>query len=363
MRVWIRVDASVEIGSGHVMRCLTLAGELRKSGCQVQFICREHVGHMRKLINKCGYNAVMLPGSVSTPGEADVADKKMKHLGVSREFDAEVTAKVLANEPADWVIVDHYSLDWKWHRYIKSYCNNLMVIDDLGDRDYECDLLLDQTYARTESIYKDLVSPGCKILTGSDNALLRSQFYNHRKEAQIRRKQQAAVKRILVSMGGMDPDDVTSIVLEGLFKVDWRGTVDVDVVLGEYAPHLGKIETLRTNSNIRLNVITSADDMSGLMLKADLAIGSGGTSSWERCCLGLPTLMVISADNQLDIVNNLSSEGIVKNLGWYYLLEPERLKESIENLLGNPTELVAMSEKSFAVCDGLGVQRVVSALS
>jgi len=363
MNISIRTDASVSIGSGHVMRCLTLAKELRDRGNEVQFICREHVGHLAKSIKEQDFNVILLPQNNNLYLYGDNLVDEKNFLGVNEEYDAKQTSEVIFDARPDWMIVDHYELGSIWHSYIRNYCNNIMVIDDLANRSYECDFLLDQTYKREKTEYQKLVPANCNINTGSNYALLRTEFLNLRKQAFDRRKSLKNVQHILVSMGGMDPDNVTETILEGLFLVNWSDIVTVDVVLGDKAPHLEAIRTIQSSDSIKINIITNTNNMAKLMLNADIAFGSGGTTTWERCCLGLPSLLVISAVNQVDIVENLHSDGIIISLGWYSKLESLNIRKSLEKLITNHLELLSMSEKSFNVCDGLGVHRVASNLN
>ena len=362
MRVAIRVDASVEIGSGHVMRCLTLAEELQSRGNEVTFICRNHNGNLGKFIGDLGYNVTLLSSAIANSGNSNIKSENKSHLGVEQEVDAKQTADALCGKSIDWIIVDHYSLDSEWHKYMYAFCKNIMVIDDLANRKYECDLILDQTYGVDEESYKDLVPSRCRILTGSSNALLRTQFLHLREVALNIREEQGRVNRVLVTMGGMDPDNVTLTVINGLLQVEWNGDVEINIVLGQHAPHLEQIRSIQSTDFIKVNVISNVNNMAELMLNSDIAIGAGGTTSWERCCMGLPTLMVISAENQVNIINKLSQDGIVINLGWHHVLECLDIKEAIEGLIDKPEEILLMSKKSFSVCDGLGLYRVLADL-
>jgi UDP-2,4-diacetamido-2,4,6-trideoxy-beta-L-altropyranose hydrolase len=362
MNIFIRTDASVLIGSGHVMRCLTLAQELRDRGNDVQFICREHVGHLAQIIKVKKFNVILLPqNSTLNIFDYHPVDKK-NILGVSEEQDAEQTSEVISDIRPDWVIVDHYALGAIWHSYIYNYCNNIMVIDDLANRHYECDILLDQTYRREKFQYQKLVPKKCKVYTGSNYALLRTEFLKLREQSIESKKYFEKVQHILVSMGGTDPDNVTEIILKGLFLVSWSRIVTVDIVLGDKAPHIKAIKEINNSDSIKINVITNTNNMAKLMLNADIAFGAGGTTTWERCCLGLPSLLVISAENQVDIVNNLQSDGVIINLGWHSKLESLNIKELVEKLIEDNRALLSMSKKGFNVCDGLGTQRVASNL-
>jgi len=358
MNISIRTDASILIGSGHVMRCLTRAQELRNRGHNIQFICAENSGHMGKTINEKEFDLVLLPELNNLHAYSDGLEDEESFARLREVKDAKETSRALCPSNPDWVIVDHYELGAVWHAYMYKYCNNIMVIDDLANRLYDCDILLDQTYKRKVSEYKNLVSSSCKIYTGPNYGLLRSEFLNLRKKSFEYRKSSSGVRNILVSMGGMDPDNVTENILNGLLLVNWPNTVNVNVVLGDRAPHIKTIRKFKSSGLIKMNVITNTSNMATLMLNSDLAFGAGGTTTWERCCLGLPTFLVISATNQVDIVNNLCRDGVTINLGWYSDLEPKNIKNTVDKIFSNTLTMLTMTKKSFKVCDGRGVKRV-----
>jgi len=196
LKILIRTDSSVQIGTGHVMRCLTLADELRERGAEIVFVCRDFAG------NLCGYT-----------------EGNLKHaawLGADWQTDARQVEEIIKdfNTHPDWLVVDHYALDERWERYLRSYVKKIMVIDDLADRPHDCDLLLDQNfYENLESRYDGLAPSGCKKLLGPKYALLRPEFREERKNL---RKRDGYVKRIMIFFGGSDPTNETTKALEAV---------------------------------------------------------------------------------------------------------------------------------------------------
>ena len=361
MRVLIRTDASFHIGAGHVMRCLALADELKRNDVHVLFVCRNQPGNLISLIRSKGYEVCSLPEPDLSGIEDSGADPPYANwLGVTWRQDAEETIQVLTKyDKYNLLIVDHYALDHNWLASVRPYFANILVIDDLADRRLDCDVLLDQTFGRRVDDYQHLMPKYCKALLGARYALLRPQFAMRRQEAIIRRAGQSCTcDRILVSMGGMDPDDLTSFVLHGLEKIPWLNSVAVDVILGSNAPNIEEVKKNASRSKLSVSVHSGIDDMAEFMLKADLAVGAGGTTAWERCCLGLPTLMVITADNQKFLVKSLTSVGAAVNLGESSQLTAESFAEAVDSLFRQEGRYKKMVTAAFAICDGLGAERV-----
>jgi spore coat polysaccharide biosynthesis predicted glycosyltransferase SpsG len=174
------------------------------------------------------------------------------------------------------------------------------------------------------------------------------------------RKRNGGVNRILVFMGGADPQNVTSKVLRAIHMLD-RSDIAIDVVIGNLNPYHDEIKILTSkipNTICHHNV----EDMANLMSSADLCIGACGTTTWERCCVGLPTIAIILAENQKNTSENLDKEGALLNLGWYHNVTENNIKEGIEGLIGNPQKMASMCDKSRRLVDGEGVNRVCDAM-
>lgn len=357
-----RVDASVRMGAGHVMRCLTLADAMQRQA-EIIFICRDLSGNMQATIEQRGYQVVLLPKPESEyiPQEEDLAHAEW--LGVHWLQDAIEISEQIKNCNSEWLVVDHYSLDYRWQEKLRPLVKKIFVIDDIADRKLDCDLLLDQTFGKMESDYDSLVPKGCVKLVGAQYALLRPEFGQLRTQALDIRNKFSEIKKILVTMGGSDPDNVTSTVLKGLELISWQKKPRVDVIMGGSSPHIDTIRDIANSHNLQVSVSTNVTNMAERMLAADLAIGAGGSTSWERCCLGLPTLTTLNAVNQTGIIKHLEDFGAIISLGFYKEITPQGLSEKLNFLHNNPKILERLSTKSFEVTDGHGVGRVLERMN
>jgi UDP-2,4-diacetamido-2,4,6-trideoxy-beta-L-altropyranose hydrolase len=367
-KVAIRADASLQIGSGHVMRCLTLAAALRDRGAECHFICRELPGHIGELVRDrqfalhtlppCSDHAMRDAGETASwlPSHAD-------WLGCSWQEDARQSEEILKALQPDWLVTDHYAIDARWHAALSPHYGRLMVIDDLADRPQLGDILLDQTFARSQGDYADCVPENCRLLCGSRYALLRPEFSSLREQSLQRRKTTAGVRHLLVTMGGIDKDNVTVQVLDALSDSELPADCEITIVMGMTAPWLDEVRTRAASLAWPTRVRVNARDMASIMASADLCIGAAGSTAWERCTLGLPTIMVITAANQVGIAAALQGNGAALCAGAFD--SPRfagRLQASMAHFLGNPRALSDASAAAADVTDGTGVQIVCDAL-
>ncbi len=314
MKVVLRTDASLEIGAGHVYRCLTLADTLRSQGADCHFICREHPGNLLAFIRQRGYPAY----SLGLPVAVEAVAGPLTHahwLGVSQEQDALDCAPLLQQLRPDWLVADHYGLDACWESALRAHYSRLLVIDDLADRAHQCDLLLDQNLGRTAQAYQERVPHQCTVLAGPQFALLRPEFAQLRGYSLLRRERLGRVQQILVSMGGVDRPNATAAILSALCDCSLPEGCQVKVVMGATAPWVGQVRALLQALPFTAEVLVNVSDMARLMADSDLAVGAAGGSSWERCCLGLPTLLATLADNQLSGARALDQAGAARWLG------------------------------------------------
>ncbi len=341
MRVFIRTDSSTQIGSGHVMRCLTLADVLHDRGADVSFVCSDLPGNLSDLIERKGFRVHKLTYVETINNESDKPAYTTNRLGIDWQLDADETITILCNslQPIHWLIVDHYALDSNWECRIRAYVKRIMVIDDLADRIHDCDLLLDQNlYKDMEARYEGLVPDHCWKLLGPEYAILRREFIEARQKL---RNRDGSVKRILVFFGEIDPTNETSKALEALRILD-RSDILVDVVSGVNNPHRAQIQRLCSqmpNTRFRCQV----DNMAQLMSAADLALGAGGTTTWERCFLGLPSIIMVIAQNQYEVARAVANAGAAWNLGWSTRVDIEHLSREIERAISDPDAMREMS--------------------
>ncbi|TNB79524.1 UDP-2,4-diacetamido-2,4,6-trideoxy-beta-L-altropyranose hydrolase [Pseudomonas sp. Fig-3] len=359
--VAFRVDASLLIGSGHVMRCLTLADALRLEGAECHFICREHPGHLLDFIRGKGFNIHRLSTVDSTassggPVRQSVEPAHTHWLGVTQLQDAEACRKILENLKPDWLVVDHYALDAQWETSLQAFAPRLLVIDDLADRTHVCDLLLDQNLGHTERDYSTLVPNDCRLMVGPQYALLRPEFARLREQS-LERRHSPELQHILITMGGVDQANATRVTLEALKTCPLPANCRISVVMGLKAPNLADVADAATNMPWSTEVLVNVTDMGERMVSADLVIGAAGATSWERCCLGVPTIMVVLADNQKSGAAALLSSGCVELIEQVRDI-PKKLPAAIR-ALANERALTELSENARRICDGLGVQKVI----
>lgn len=349
MRVAIRVDSSPVIGTGHVMRCLTLAEYCRERGDEVVFISRDHPGNISGLVEQRGFKLLRLPYSAEL-GSDSSTDEYASWLGVSWESDAKQSQAAIANlaTRVDWLVVDHYALDRKWQNQLRSVADRIMVIDDLANRSHECDLLLDQNlFDEPEERYGHLVGERCRFLLGPQHSLLRPEFIEARQDLRVR---SGVVDTVLVFFGGADPTNETAKALEALIALGDRQPV-ADIVVGSICPHQDELmDTCHGHANLRIHV--DSTNMAELMANADLAIGGGGTSTWERCYLGLPCLTVTIADNQREMTEAVAGRKAAWNLGWRESVTSEEIKQRLLHLLGSPEEVRTVGENAQSIMRG-----------
>ncbi len=366
-KVVIRADASLQIGSGHVMRCLTLATALRDHGAECHFICRELPGHIGELVRDQQFALHMLPpGRDSTQADGHEASSWLPShahwLGCSWQQDARQSLETLETLQPDWLITDHYAIDARWHAALCAHYGKLMVIDDLADRPQLGDVLLDQTFGRNPDDYAGCVPAACRLLCGSRFALLRPEFASLREQSLERRKSSAGIRHLLITMGGIDKDNVTARVLDALTDSALPADCEITVVMGMTAPWLHDVRTRAASLPWPTRVLVNVRDMASIMASADLCIGAAGSTAWERCTLGLPTIMVITAANQQGIAAALDGNGAI----CAGLVDARhfagRLQAGIAHFLDKPEALNAASAAAADVADGTGVQVVCGAL-
>lgn len=358
MKICFRADASVEIGSGHIMRCLTLARALRERGAMCRFVARAHPGHLAQKIAAEGFSVLLLPapeGSGVTPSPAHEA-----WAGVGWQQDADETRMALENDRQDWLVLDHYAFDALWQTAMRPSVERLMVIDDLADRSHDCDLLLDQNLGREGRDYDGLISDDTKRLIGPSYALLRPEFAQARAESLASRSARTGLGHILISMGGTDAMNATGQILEVLSRAGLPKSTTVTIVMGSTAPCYEDVRKQAENLPFDAVVRANVKDMARLMTQADLAIGAAGGSAWERCCLGLPTLVLVQAENQrpgaraLDKVGAGLLLGEIGDDGW-----KTRLTEFIHRGDLQAT-LDHMSHLARSITDGRGAERAAN---
>lgn len=356
MKVAFRVDASHDIGTGHVMRCLALAEQLQGSGGICRFVCRDFSGNMAEFVRERGFQCDLLPAACFAT-EAQVGHEYAHWLGGTQLEDAEQTRQVLCDGAVDWLIVDHYALDAAWERQIRgSVSVHLLAIDDLANRPHLCDVLLDQNPGRRQADYEGLLPSACRTLIGPRYALLRPEFAVYRADS-LKRRARSGVQRVLVTMGGVDKDNHTQVLLRALEALSLPETCKIVVVMGPLAPGLASVREFAATMTASVDVRVGVSDMASVMYESDMAIGAGGVTALERCCLGVPTLTLVIAENQRSGVEALAALGAVLLLDEKCSVEVA-LKQAF-NRFQAPGFLEKMQVTSATLVDGKGIDRVV----
>lgn len=356
MKVAFRVDAGGAMGIGHFMRCLTLAKALiSEHGAQAFFVCRQVPDHLCDLLRQQGIAFALLKEHRSSSNITG----NLTHstwLNTSQQQDANDTIEALTNQAWDWIVVDHYALDIQWEEIVRDKVNRLFVIDDLADRQHSCDMLLDQNFYKCmDDRYTGKVPSSCQFFLGPRYALLRKEFQQLRASSPERT---GLIRRILVFFGGTDTHNHTQQAITALSGIDLVNA-EVDVVIGALHPYKQEIETACASAGFHCYVQTP--HMAQLAARADLAICAGGSAVWERCCLGLPALVLSTAKNQDQQVKDAAEAGYL-----YAPAQQDNLVDWIQHhtscLIQNPSLRLHIGMRAMQAVDGLGAQRIADAM-
>ena len=353
LRVAFRVDATSRIGTGHFMRCLTLAEALRQRSAQIRFVSRGLPAYLSEMLESRGFEFARLNRAA---GEAAGDLPHSSWLGTSQDRDVQDSTAALAGRKWDWLVVDHYALDARWERAMRGVARRILTIDDLADRQHDCEVLLDQSYYRDmHTRYQGKVPEQCRLLLGPRYALLRGEFRKLRAQVEPR---SGAVRRILVFFGGFDAGNCTGLAIRALAGLDISGRA-VDVIIGAQHPHREEIEQACATQGYICHVQTP--HMAELMAAADFAIGAGGSATLERCCVGLPALSLCTAENQRRQITDAAELGLLfAPSGEGDLVE--MLRRHARCLMENGHLLQLISKTGMAFVDGMGAIRVSSVI-
>lgn len=339
----LRADANPRMGTGHVMRCLALAQGWRRTGGQALFVCADITPALEARINTEGFDVRRIPASAGSPEDAQQTIQQ-----------ARACQPVAGSTQSPWIAADGYQFEAVYQRAIKEAGLRLLLVDDYGHCNHYCaDIVLNQNLSARPEWYQHR-EPHTRLLLGTRYVLLRDQFRAYR---DWQRDIAPVARKVLVTLGGADPDNVTGKVIEALRGLD----VEAKIVVGGSNPNLEKLKA-ETGNLKSCELLVNSNDMPALMAWADMAIAAGGTTSWELAFMGLPSLVLVLADNQRDIATALDREGISINLGWHPDVQAAKLAETLRTLLVDAERRATMSQRGRQLVDGCGVARVVKIL-
>ena len=341
--LFIRADASVSIGTGHIMRMIALGQAWQAQGGEVHFLCAEITPALEQRLASKGFHLLRIDATLGSPEDLS----ETMHL---------IAETLQADRKNARVVLDGYHFGSDYQLGIKTAGFTLLVVDDYGHADfYHADWVLNQNISAREELYAKR-SPATKLLLGPKFAMLRKEFLTYKG---WQREIAPVAKKILVTLGGSDPDNVTLQVIQALIDLD----LHVKVVIGGSNPHLREIENFirsQNNSTALIEVIVNATNMPELMVWADIAVAAAGSTSWELAFTGLPNLVFVLADNQVEIAEGLSARQVAISIG---RPSPDALvyfKEKLSQLAVSHTERHRISEVSHELVDGSGAKRVLA---
>ena len=334
----IRCDASVAMGTGHAMRCLALAQAWQDAGGDVTFAMVEATPSVEVRLRVGGAEVVRLPGLA---GGAEDSSK---------------TCDLARDKKAEWVVVDGYQFGSTYQLALQEAGLKVLFIDDNGAAPpYSADLVLNQNLHAREDLYRERATH-TRLLLGPRYILMRREFAFWRKR---NFEIASGARRILVTMGGSDPDNVSEQILKMLLT---EPDLELTVVAGGSNPHLTRIEQLIEGTNCPIRLLKDVSDMPALMVWADLVIASAGTTSWELCMMGSPSALCVLAPNQEGIAGELARLGAAVNLGYVYKVPAHKTGAALRELLKSQTKREKMSARGREIVDGRGAERVVTFL-
>ena len=347
MNIAFRVDSSRKIGTGHVIRCMTLANQLEAIGFTVYFICKPIMGDIVNIIKSKGYDVILL----SLPNRDEEVDNFSEY---SCNFDSQQVIDLCSLLSLDLIILDHYFLNYDWEKTVKDH-TKLMCISDFPSGPRACDILLDSSLNRHHDEYRLYVESTCILMTGSDYVMVRPEF-EQSKSLEAFSKQ---VSKVLVTMGGSDPQDFTSRIIKIInqYEANDLSNIQFDIVLGRSYQFTSLVLSLISTSKVNYVVHEYVDDMADLMRDMDVIIASAGTTLWECFSLGIPTIALQIADNQEYNIDSCSRAGAIIPINQDCDLESS-LITALGDVLGTNDIRHSLRDNGLNICDGHGAQRV-----
>ncbi len=332
----IRTDANSQIGIGHFMRCLAIAQAWKDHGGKSLFMMGTFSLPLELQLKSEGIEVLKIPATLGS------IEDTIKTIGIAKEV------------MPFWIILDGYHLDSNYQKKIKEEGFRIMVIDDMAHLpNYHGDILLNQNIHAEKLNYS--AEPNTKLLLGTKYVLLRREFLGRKV---VTREIPKIAKRVLITMGGSDPENITLKVIQAIKELNLND-IEVAIVIGPDNPHADIIKEEISLSPFPFNIFSHVKDISELMCWADLAISAGGSTSWELAFMGVPNIVIYFAENQKEVAENLHKEQVAFNLGHFKHVEIKQIKEILERLIFDKDLRIEMSKRGKELVDGEGVDRVL----
>jgi UDP-2,4-diacetamido-2,4,6-trideoxy-beta-L-altropyranose hydrolase len=332
----IRADASVTTGTGHVMRCLALAQSWQDAGGRVVFAMAEVTDAVRLRISSEGMESVVVEAKAASADDARNTRELAQRCG------------------ADWVALDGYQFGAGYKDELRSGGQKLIFLDDEGiDDRSSADIVLNQNSDAVEEQYRGR-EPHTKLLLGTQYVLLRREFLKWRAQ---KKEISGSASRLLVTMGGSDPDNLSGMVIQALRSITGEG-LHAMVLAGGSNPHFASLRDAVSKSAGVVHLQASASNMPDLMAEADLAIIAGGGTLWELLYMSCPVLSFSRNAVQSRILKDLHEKGVVHHLGDPGQVAPEMLARTISELAASSERRAAMAKAGRRQVDGEGARRV-----
>jgi len=342
----IRADATKEMGTGHIMRCIALAQAWQDMGGTVVFVsdCRSEFIKQR-IIEEC-FELVKIEQPYPHPGDIETLLNCVSNVNEKKDILSQT-----------WVILDGYHFDAAYQKSIQEAGYRLMVIDDYVHLDhYYADIILNQNISAIDYTYH-FDNNAIKLL-GADYAMLRREFIQYKNQIHGTSKD---IKKILVTLGGADPDNITVKVIRALKRLN-DSALNAKVIVGPANPNLDELNKEVADVFFKCEIVYAVSDMPGLMAWADLAISAAGSTCWELCYMGVPSLVVVAAENQRKIAFELDKCGAAISLGWHETLTDEKIYLKIKEVISYSDVLKETAKKCRSIINGNGVHKIISKL-
>lgn len=346
LRIAIRADASAEIGTGHIRRCQSLATTLRNRGAEVRFVCRDFGFDYEPILGEQPSILATPPGIVTNE---DNAPTHARWLGVTQLHDSNDFVATLNQWSPDWVLVDSYAIDARWHGAVRAAVGcRIAVIDDLADRQLDTDLLIDHNWHKDHRAkYSGWLDRQPMLATGPAYALIDQKY-----ASAMRYQFKNEVRSIGIFMGGTDANNASGMAFEAVIKSNFQGYIEIVTMASN--PHLGDLQSL-AKSRSKTYITLDLPNLAAFFSRHDLQIGAGGGATWERFCIGAPTIAVATANNQRDVLTDLVRCGFQWGLS---RIDLDLLSKVIREALDNPSQRLRQMMRGLALIDGLGTNRV-----